>query len=265
MISFGSRSPRISAAEMGSDGEAHDGKYYKHYKSIVHDYNFLTANEDFHDIAGYKQASSDCTFSDEGRYPASGTLTAGTVNKFYYDRVSYAIEFKDSYTKSMLKEATVKYTGAIETHVPTDNPTSTRTGYSFTGWYVDEACSTKVFFDADAYNAAASLTNKVLFTEMPSHNLVFYAGWETDWYLIQIDPNGGMMTDDQSLWFWEAYDGDPIALTQIAALTQLVMCPKCPKAPACRKVWVAALERAKAATDDGYVKTFCDQQLRLCK
>ena len=62
-----------------------------------------------------------------------------------------------------------------------------------------------------------------------------------------------------------AYDGDPIALTQIAALTQLVMCPKCPKAPACRKVWVAALERAKAATDDGYVKTFCDQQLRLCK
>jgi len=62
-----------------------------------------------------------------------------------------------------------------------------------------------------------------------------------------------------------SYDGDPVALTQIAAVTQLVMCPKCPKAPACRKVWVAALERARAATDDGYVKTFCDQQLRLCK
>ena len=62
-----------------------------------------------------------------------------------------------------------------------------------------------------------------------------------------------------------SYDGDPIALTQIASVTQLVMCPKCPKAPACRKVWVAALERARAASDDGYVKTFCDQQLRLCK
>ena len=61
------------------------------------------------------------------------------------------------------------------------------------------------------------------------------------------------------------YDGDPIALTQIAAVTQLVMCPKCPKAPACRKVWVAALERARASTDDGYVRTFCDQQLRLCR
>ena len=62
-----------------------------------------------------------------------------------------------------------------------------------------------------------------------------------------------------------SYDGDPIALTQIASVTQLVMCPKCPKAPAFRKVWVAALERARAASDDGYVKTFCDQQLRLCK
>ena len=44
-----------------------------------------------------------------------------------------------------------------------------------------------------------------------------------------------------------SYDGDPVALTQIAAVTQLVMCPKCPKAPACRKVWVAALERARAS------------------
>ena len=62
-----------------------------------------------------------------------------------------------------------------------------------------------------------------------------------------------------------SYDGDPVALTQIAAVTQLVMCPKCPKASLFRKVWVAALERARTASDDGYVKTFCDQQLRLCK
>jgi len=62
-----------------------------------------------------------------------------------------------------------------------------------------------------------------------------------------------------------SYGGDPIVLTQIASVTQLVMCPKCPKAPAARKVWVAALERTRAATDDGYVRTFCDQQLRLCK
>ena len=62
-----------------------------------------------------------------------------------------------------------------------------------------------------------------------------------------------------------SYDGDPLALTQIAAVTQFVMCPKCPETPARRKVWVAALERTRAGTDDGYVRTFCDQQLRLCK
>lgn len=62
-----------------------------------------------------------------------------------------------------------------------------------------------------------------------------------------------------------SYDGDPVALTQIAAVTQLVMLPNCPKAKARREVWVAALERARAGTDDGYVRTFCDQQLRLCR
>ena len=64
-----------------------------------------------------------------------------------------------------------------------------------------------------------------------------------------------------------SYDGEPIALTQIAAVTQLVVCPKCAgcaQAQAFRATWVAALKRARAKTDDGYVKTFCDQQLRLC-
>ena len=62
-----------------------------------------------------------------------------------------------------------------------------------------------------------------------------------------------------------SYDGDPVVLTQIAAVTQFVMCPKRPKSPELRSLWVAALERTRAASDDGYVKTFCDQQLRLCK
>ena len=62
-----------------------------------------------------------------------------------------------------------------------------------------------------------------------------------------------------------AYRGDPLVLTQIACVTQLVMCPKCDKAPACRRLWVAALERAQAKTDDDYVRTFCRQQLDLCR
>ena len=62
-----------------------------------------------------------------------------------------------------------------------------------------------------------------------------------------------------------AYKGDPLVLTQIAGVTQLVMCPACDKAPARRKVWVAALERARDGAKDDYVRTFCRQQLDICK
>ena len=62
-----------------------------------------------------------------------------------------------------------------------------------------------------------------------------------------------------------AYAGDPLVLTQIAAVTQLTMCPKCDKAPTARKVWIAALEKAMASAKDDYVRTFCRQQLDLCE
>lgn len=69
-----------------------------------------------------------------------------------------------------------------------------------------------------------------------------------------------------------AYDGDPIVLTQIAAVTQWVMLPDpwwCifwdGEHAAGRKVWVAALEEAaRKNVGDGYVKTFCRQQLQWC-
>ena len=62
-----------------------------------------------------------------------------------------------------------------------------------------------------------------------------------------------------------AYRTDPIVMTQIACVTELVLCPKCPKASAARKIWVAALNRRKAAANDDYIKTFCQQQLWLCQ
>jgi len=62
-----------------------------------------------------------------------------------------------------------------------------------------------------------------------------------------------------------SYTGDPVALTQISAVTQFVMTPGRPGAAARRAIWVAALERARDGATDGYVKTFCAQQLRLCR
>jgi len=68
-----------------------------------------------------------------------------------------------------------------------------------------------------------------------------------------------------------AYATCPLALTQIAAVTQWVMLPEpCAlcfwkASPAAgRKVWVAALEKKIAETKDDYIRTFCRQQLDLC-
>ena len=61
-----------------------------------------------------------------------------------------------------------------------------------------------------------------------------------------------------------AYQTDPMAATRIAAVTQLVMCPKCDKAPAGRAVWTAALIKAAEASSDSYRTMFLLDQLRWC-
>ena len=61
-----------------------------------------------------------------------------------------------------------------------------------------------------------------------------------------------------------AYATDPMAATRIAAVTQLVMCPKCDKAPAGRAVWTAALIKAAEASTDSYRTMFLLDQLRWC-
>ena len=194
-----------SQDEMGADGTTNDGKYYKLYKTIEHDYNFLTKKEDFHNLNGYTQSDTDVTWNSSGQ---TSTLSDNNEHRFYYDRNDQTIEFKDSYTQTVLKKVDVKYSDDIEGHVPAD-PESTRPGYLFTGWYADEACSTRVFFDQAAFDASSS-SNKMFYAKMPANNLQFFAGWETEWYLIKIDPNYGKLPSGQSTWFWEPYNGDPI-------------------------------------------------------
>ena len=69
-----------------------------------------------------------------------------------------------------------------------------------------------------------------------------------------------------------AYAGDPLVLTQIAAVTQWVMTSEpCwlffwkPSPAKGRTVWNLALARKIAESKDDYVRTFCRQQLDLCK
>ena len=64
----------------------------------------------------------------------------------------------------------------------------------------------------------------------------------------------------------DAYSTDPMAATQIAAITQLVMRPKCPKAAAMREKWVKTLidEVRVGDVSNTYRTMFFLDQLRWC-
>lgn len=53
-------------------------------------------------------------------------------------------------------------------------PTPTRTGHTFSGWFVD-----------------SGLLNKYTFTTMPANNMVLYAKWTINQYTITFETNGG--------------------------------------------------------------------------
>ena len=68
-----------------------------------------------------------------------------------------------------------------------------------------------------------------------------------------------------------AYTSDPMDLTRIAAVTQLVMAPEGASKTASvrqqaapRELWVAALERALGTAPDEYRRAFFTDQLRWC-
>ncbi len=116
----------------------------------------------------------------------------------YHERKKFTLTLCDSYNLTPYSTAEVYYGAPLADYLPSAKPTPTEStmqaGYSFTGWYSDQATSTKFNFN----------------TTMPRNNLIAFAGWETEWYLIQIDPNKGQLPAGQSTWFWEPYNGDPI-------------------------------------------------------
>lgn len=170
-------------------------------------------------VVGYSLDTFDATsFTRAGKETSvkNGTRTLYV----YHERMKFRLYFWDSannadlYTTAELLDAKtdeegkvycdIYYGAPLAPYTPTANPSPTRDdmkkGYSFTGWFYDPQSSTRVRQNSDGKFAGT----------MPINSLVVYAGWETEWFLIQIDPNGGQLAAKQSLWFWEPYNGDPI-------------------------------------------------------
>ena len=124
-----------------------------------------------------------------------------------YKLKEYKIKFLDSTDNTELKNVTftnsganpvtngvgnVKYTAPLSNYQPPESvvPVSQYPGKVWDGkWYADQACT--VEFDWSQ--------------TMPNADVAVYAGWQDEWYRVEIDPNGGQLSDTESTYFWVKY------------------------------------------------------------
>ena len=136
------------------------------------------------------------TYGEDGQ--GSGNSQGGIVN-FYYMPEQYNLTFMYNGTK--LGEDTYYYTQNLTNanKYRDDAEAVMPLGYSFAGWYENPNGA------GDPFDFSTAT--------MPMKNIILYPYFETIWYLIKIDPNGGSGLDSDkrgSTWFWEPYSGDPI-------------------------------------------------------
>ena len=120
----------------------------------------------------------DTYVTNEDRYPITG-FTCNTAKsakngdryngaKFYYNRNSYEIVFFNGGQKD--KTVNVKYQQDIsnQDYTPTTPPVG-KTDHTFSGWYVDEECTSQFVFAGET---------------MPAHSITLYAGWDGRDYTV---------------------------------------------------------------------------------
>lgn len=192
--------------------------YNENLGTVEHDFKYIFYNDDFFELQGFSRlaiATAENSNVTSTIQNASATTGAGWQNSwnselyFYYTRNSYEAQFVDSFNNNIIDSKTILFQQNSESFVP-ETPTAPE-GYEFTGWYADEACSTPVAFteeEAENYRNKGEIYQDYI--QMPAHPIRVYAGWQTQWFKIEIDPNGGALTGSQSTWFWEPYQGDPI-------------------------------------------------------
>lgn len=125
----------------------------------------------------------------------STSFNAGSILHIRYERLKYTVKFLDSRNGTELADvpaAELVYGGTLSSVKPSaTNPediTPPSSEYEWTGkWYSDQDCTAE--FDWSQ--------------TMPNHDIAVYVNWNELWYWVKIDPDGGVLTDTESTWFWE--------------------------------------------------------------
>ncbi|WP_169445806.1 InlB B-repeat-containing protein [Paenibacillus massiliensis] len=119
------------------------------------------------------------------------SLVAGDLTLYAkWEANDYTVDF-ESNGGTTVNSATAKYNGTFS------QPSApTRTGYTFAGWYRDEA-----------------LTQPYAFTSSVTGDLTLYAKWEVNAYTVSYESNGGTTVGSETVKYNETYS-EPSAPTR---------------------------------------------------
>lgn len=157
------------------DGEnydvTYDGKHYTSYLSLKANYNYVTKAEDFFDITGYVQSTSDPEFTSTQLKPSD------KIVDFYYDRVTdHKLEFNNNgYVIEEKTQEGIPYGQLVtEYNFTPDYPTNLEpNAYEFDGWYTSPRCFEGTEVDWNTQT-------------MPVGDLLLYAKWVPITHTVRV-------------------------------------------------------------------------------
>ncbi len=134
-------------------------KSFKEDFVVTANYNYVTEDEDFFDLEGFKQWTSNPTFSN-----GSLDISGGGDVYFYYERLKYNLSFYNYNTELTNETKSLYYEENISKNVIAEPPYPSGlepNAYEFEGWYFEAALRNKV----DAQDT------------MPASDVMLYAKW----------------------------------------------------------------------------------------
>lgn len=163
------------------DGKAPSGQetitdggrtYYRYHTTVVYGSGLsLTYDEDYFPITGFTQRDRDVPDFNKNRYA-----------RLFYTRNSYKIDFNTNGGVSVPSATNILFEANLSSKKPTSYIEGVTTKkvdgqtYYFAGWYDNEALGGEKF----DFNQ-----------NMPAHDILLYAKWDTKKVTVTFDVNGG--------------------------------------------------------------------------
>ena len=165
----------------GEDTIQVNGKwYYRYHRTEVYGWGVsLTYDEDYFPITGFTQRDDRVPSFDYSRYA-----------RLFYTRNSYGISFNTNGGEPLSDETGILYEQNISNKKPqsyVENQTTKELNgqtYYFVGWYDNEA------MEGEPFNFN---------TEMPAHDLLLYAKWDTKKETVHFNLNGGNIDGETTI------------------------------------------------------------------